>query len=48
MWFKFDFRSDLSTNDNVFRLETFIQDVFIKKEHDVAVFIDLANTLCNH
>ena len=32
------FRSERSTNDNLVRLETFIRDVFVKKEHVVAVF----------
>ena len=31
-------RSDRSTTDNIVRLETFIRDAFIKKEHVVAVF----------
>ena len=35
------FRSERSTNDNLVRLETFIPDAFIKKEHVVAVFFDL-------
>ena len=35
------FRSDRSTTDNLVRLETFIRDAFIKKEHVVAVFFDL-------
>ena len=35
------FRSERSTNDNLIRLETFIRDAFIKKEHVVAVFFDL-------
>ena len=35
------FRTDRSTNDNLVRLETFIRDAFIKKEHVVAVFLDL-------
>ena len=30
--------SDRSTTDNLVRLETFIRDAFIKKEHVVAVF----------
>ena len=33
--------SDRSTTDNLVRLETFIRDAFIKKEHVVAVFFDL-------
>ena len=35
------FRAERSTNDNLVRLETFIRDAFIKKEHVVAVFFDL-------
>ena len=37
------FRSERSTNDNLVRLETFIRDAFVKKEHVVAVFFDLEN-----
>ena len=39
--FQSGFRSDRSTTDNLVRLETFIRDAFIKKEHVVAVFFDL-------
>ena len=35
------FRTVRSTNDNLFRLEIFIRDAFIKREHVVAVFFDL-------
>ena len=35
------FRSERSTNDNLVRLETFIRNAFVKKEHVVAVFFDL-------
>ena len=35
------FRSERSTNDNLVRLETFIHDAFVAKEHVVAVFFDL-------
>ena len=35
------FRSERSTNDNLVRLETFIRDAFVKKEHVVTVFFDL-------
>ena len=35
------FRSERSTNDNLVRLETFIRDAFVAKEHAVAVFFDL-------
>ena len=34
------FRAERSTNDNLVRLETFIHDAFIKREH-VVVFFDL-------
>ena len=35
------FRAGRSTNDNLVRLETFIRDAFVKKEHVVAAFFDL-------
>ena len=35
------FRAERSTNDNLVKLETFIRDAFIKREHVVAVFFDL-------
>ena len=35
------FRADRSTNDNLVKLEAFIRDAFVKKEHVVAVFFDL-------
>ena len=35
------FRSERSTNANLVRLETFIRDAFVKKEHVVTVFFDL-------
>ena len=35
------FRSERSTNDILVRLETFIRDAFVAKEHVVAVFFDL-------
>ena len=35
------FRSERSTNDNLVRLETFIRDAFVAKEHVVAAFFDL-------
>ena len=35
------FRAGRSTNDNLVKLETFIRDAFVKKEHVVAVFFDL-------
>ena len=33
------FRSERSTNDNLVRLETFIRDAFVKKEHVVLCFL---------
>ena len=39
--FQSGFRSDHSTNDYLVRLETFIRDAFIKKEHVVSVFFYL-------
>ena len=39
--FQSGFRKRRSTNDHLVRLETFIRDAFIKKEHLVAVFFDL-------
>ena len=35
------FRRHRSTNDNLVRLETFIREAFIKKEHLVTIFCDL-------
>ena len=35
------FRAKRSTSDNLVRLETFIRDAFIKREHVVAVYFDL-------
>ena len=43
--FQSGFRSDRSTTDNLVRLESFIRDAFIKKEHVVAVFFDLEKSL---
>ena len=42
------FRSERSTNDNLVRLETFIRDAFVKKEHVVAVFFDLEKAYDTH
>ena len=39
------FRAERSTNDNLVRLETFIRNAFIKREHVVAVFFDLEKSL---
>ena len=39
--FQSGFRKQRSTTDHLVRLETFIRDAFIKKEHLVAVFFDL-------
>ena len=36
--FQSGLKSDRSTTDNLVRLETFIRDAFIKKEHVVALF----------
>ena len=33
------FRSARSTNDHLIRLETFIRDAFVNREHVVAVFL---------
>ena len=35
------FRKNYSTNDHLVRLESFIRDAFIKKEHCIAIFFDL-------
>ena len=35
------FRSERSTNDHLIRLETFIRDAFVNREHVVSVFFDL-------
>ena len=45
------FGSERNTNDNLVKLETFIRDAFIKKEHVVAVFFDLEkayDTICKY
>ena len=39
--FQSGFKHQRSTNDHLVRLETFIREAFIKKEHLVAVFFDL-------
>ena len=39
------FRSERSTNDNLVRLETFIRDAFVAKEHVVAVLFDLEKSV---
>ena len=39
--FQSGFRHQRSTNDRLVRLETFIREAFIKKEHLVSVFFDL-------
>ena len=39
--FQFGFRSKRSTVDHLIRLETFVREAFIKKEHLTAVFFDL-------
>ena len=38
--FQSSFSDQRSTNDHLVRLETFIVEAFIKKEHLVAVFFD--------
>ena len=35
------FRAEHSSNDNLVRLETFIRNAFIKREHVVSVLFDL-------
>ena len=35
------FRSERSTNDHFIRLETFICDAFVNREHVVSVLVDL-------
>ena len=40
-YFQCGFRSKRSTVDNLVRLETFVLETFIKKEHLTAVFFDL-------
>ena len=39
--FQCGFRSKRSTIDHLVRLETFVREAFIKKEHQMAVFFDL-------
>ena len=39
--FQSGFRHQRSTNDHLVRLETFIREAYIKKEHLVSVFFDL-------
>ena len=39
--FQSGFRRNRSTNDHLVRLESFIGEAFIKKEHSVSVFFDL-------
>ena len=39
--FQVGFRAKCSTNDNSVRLEAFIRDVFVKREHVIAVYFDL-------
>jgi len=35
------FRKQRSTTDNLVRLETFIREAFVQKQHAVAIFFDL-------
>ena len=46
--FQSGFISDRSTTDNSVRLETFIRDAFIKKEHVVAVFFIWKKLMISH
>ena len=49
--FQSGFRYQRGTNDHLVRLETFIREAFIKKEHLVAVFFDLEkayDTTCKY
>ena len=39
--FQFGFRHQRSTLDHLVRLETYIRDAFINREHVVAIFFDL-------
>ena len=43
--FQSGFRHQRSTNNHLVRLETFIREAFIKKEHLVAVFFDLEKAM---
>ena len=38
---QFGFRKNRSTTDQLVRLETFIRDAFVNKEHAVSIFFDL-------
>ena len=42
------FRRQRSTNDHLVRLETFIREAFIKKEHLVTVFSILRRRMIQH
>ena len=42
------FRKNYSTNDHLVRLESFIRDAFIKKEHSVAIFLILKRRTIRH
>ena len=42
------FRKNCSTNDHLVRLESFIRDAFIKKEHCVAIFFILKRRTTRH
>ena len=42
------FRKNYSTNDHLVRLESFIRDAFIKKEHCVAIFLILKRRTTRH
>ena len=45
MLFQSGFRYERSTTDNLVRLDTFLLDVFIKKEHVVTVFFRFGNNI---
>ena len=42
------FRKNHSTNDHLVRLESFIHDAFVKKEHCVAIFFTLKRQTIRH
>ena len=42
------FRSERSTNDHLIRLETFIRDAFVNREHVVSVFFLLGKSIRHH
>ena len=42
------FRKNYSTNDHLVRIESFIRDAFIKKEHCVAIVLILKRRTTRH